>query len=65
MRPPTANIPQAEFADLVVFLAQNGVNPSQAAQAIGESASGRTRREVADDLRIWLQTRPKSTAKAN
>lgn len=56
-----ATVPsQAEFGLLIAYLAQNGMTAQAARAVIGNSPNGRTRAEIADELRVWLSTRPKA-----
>lgn len=50
---------EADFGLLVSYLAQNGVAANVAQEVLGTDPAGRTRQEIADELREWLRTRPK------
>lgn len=45
-----------EFGQLRSFLAQNGMSQAQIDEAVGTAAAGRTRLEIANELREWLRT---------
>jgi hypothetical protein len=45
---------QAEFGLLRAYLAQNQMSQSQIDEAIGIVPNGRTRAEIANELRAWL-----------
>ena len=49
-----------EFGQLISFLAQNGMTVQAAQAVIGTNPNGRTRQQIADELREWLRTRPKA-----
>jgi hypothetical protein len=51
-----------DFGKLRSFLAQNGITQEQIREAVGNNPNGRTRGEIADQLRAWLATRPKAQA---
>jgi hypothetical protein len=50
----------SEFGQLVAYMAKNGMTAQAARQVIGNNPNGRTRMEIADELRIWLKNRPKT-----
>jgi len=52
---PSAN----QFGKIRSMLARSGVSQSEIRDAIGESPNGRTRSEIADELKNWLRDRPK------
>jgi hypothetical protein len=56
---PNDKIPAAEFLALREYLLARGVAPGEVGQAIGAAAGDRSRREVADKLRVWLKGRPR------
>ena len=58
-KPPNDPMPANQFGQLRAYLAQNGVSQAEIDEAVGTSASGRTRSEVTGDLRVWLHARPK------
>jgi hypothetical protein len=51
-----------EFGQLRAFLAQNGLTQQQIINIIGLAPNGRTRGEIADQLREWLKVLPKANA---
>lgn len=59
MKPRNEAPTQAEFGDLVAFLAANGATQQQIREAIGSGPNGRTRKEIAGELKAWLKNRPK------
>ncbi len=60
MKTPSEAPSGAEFEQLVDFLAENGMTATAARAVIGNSPNGRTRGEIADELRAWLKERPKA-----
>lgn len=50
----------SEFGQLRAFLAQNGVSQAQITEVIGVGAQGRTRAEIAAELRAWFKELPKA-----
>ena len=48
---------QADFGRMVAFLAQAGFAGQELARVIGNTPKGRTRGEIADELRVWLKDR--------
>lgn len=52
--------PASEFGRLRSYLARQGVSQAQIREVIGNGAQGRTRAQIADELREWLRTRPKA-----
>lgn len=50
----------SEFGELRSFLAQNGVSQAQITEVIGVGAQGRSRAEIADELRTWFKELPKA-----
>ena len=50
----------AEFGLLINYLAQNGMTANAARAVIGNDPNGRTRQQIADELRTWLKDRPKA-----
>lgn len=51
--PPAAN----EWGQLRAYLARNGVGQAQIKQILGDTIGGRTREQMADELRAWLRER--------
>jgi len=49
-----------EFGQLRAYLAVQGISQAMIDEAVGTAPNGRTRNEVAADLRAWLRTRPKA-----
>lgn len=52
-------IPQSEFGQLVAYLVRSGMKPSDVTAVIGNNPNGKTRGQVADELRAWVKNRPK------
>ena len=52
--------PVSQFGQLVAFLAQTGMGQQAAQNVLGAAPNGRTRQQIADELREWLKTRPKA-----
>ena len=51
----------SEFGELIAYMSsQWGITAQAAQDIIGTSPNGRTRQEIADDLRAWLKDRPKA-----
>ena len=50
---------QAEFGLLIAYLANNGMTQQAAQDVIGSNPNGRTRSQIASELRAWLKDRPK------
>lgn len=53
--PPNGIPNAAEFGLLRAYLAQQKMSQAQITEAIGIGAQGRTRAEIADELREWLR----------
>jgi len=49
----------AEFGLLKAALTRRGLTMAQQDQAVGTAPQGRTRRQIAEQLRVWLKARPK------
>jgi len=47
----------AEFGQMVAYLARNGFPIPEITDIIGRNPAGRTRAEIADELRVWLKER--------
>ena len=52
--------PANEFGKIRSMLAREGVKQADIKAVIGDQVKGRTRHEIANDLRAWLKTRPKA-----
>ena len=54
---PNEKPPQAEFGQLVSYLASNGFPIPEITGIIGSKPNGRTRAQIAAELRAWLKDR--------
>lgn len=55
------NVPAAaEFGLLVAYLGTHRVAQNVARSIIGRNPAGRTRAQIAEELRLWLATRPRA-----
>ena len=60
MPKPSKGVPDvAEFNKLLAHLRVRGAKAPDLDAAVGESPSGRTRRQIAASLALWLRNRPK------
>jgi len=57
-KPKDEHMPSNEFGQLRSFLAKKGVKQADIKEAIGNRTGPRA--EVVENLRAWLQTRPKA-----
>lgn len=55
--PPHEVPSQAEFGQMVAYLASNGFPIPEITGIIGGQPNGRTRAQIADELRAWLKDR--------
>jgi len=58
-RPANQPIPAAEHAAIRTFLLGKGFSAAQCDVAVGALPSGRTRRQIEQQITAWLKTRPK------
>ena len=59
-KPRNQEPPVNEFGKIRSLLAQAGVKQADITAVIGNGSNGRTRAQIADELRAWLKTRPKA-----
>ena len=53
-RPPNKPQPPNEFGQLRSYLARMGYTQAQIKEAIGSTPNGRTRSEIAGQLKLWI-----------
>lgn len=54
MPAPSSTPSAAEFGQLRAYLARIGMSQAQISAAVGTSAAGRTRAQIAEQLRRWI-----------
>lgn len=59
-KPRSGTPPASEFGRLRSYLARNKVSQAQIRAVIGTGARGRSRSEIAQLLREWMQALPKA-----
>lgn len=59
-KPPNDTMPANQFGQLRAYLAQNRVSQIEIDEAIGTSAAGRSRSQIANELTAWLKTRSRA-----
>ena len=50
----------AEFGGLIAYMSTNGMTAQAARDVIGNSPNGRTRGEISNELKTWLEGVPKA-----
>lgn len=58
-KPRNQEPPADEFGQIRALLARAGVKQADITAVIGNGTNGRTRAQIADELRAWLKDRPK------
>ena len=60
MSRPANEVPsQSEYGLMIAWMSQNGMTAQAARDVIGDGPNGRTRKQIADDLRDWIISNPR------